>query len=134
MIRQVSPAILFRGLTGLQFGGTDQTNPDRYDVHLGVCVFPHFSSFEHNLPIVLSYLFRNLSVDAGDYVSVTNATQVHLSGKKSEDKVYRHYSGFMGGLKEVPIGRMRERRGEDVSRECCAVVVWRESLGSRGAG
>jgi hypothetical protein len=54
-------------------------------------------------------------VDAGDYVSVTNATQVHLSGKKGEDKVYRHYSGFMGGLKEVPIGRMRERRGEDVS-------------------
>ena len=73
-------------------------------------------------------------MDAGDYVSVTNATQVHLSGKKSEDKVYRHYSGFMGGLKEVPIGRMRERRGEDVSREFCAVVVWRESSGSRGAG
>ena len=60
-------------------------------------------------------------MDAGDYVTVTNATQVHLSGKKGQDKVYRHYSGFMGGLKEVPIGRLRERKGEDVSGR---VSVW----------
>lgn len=54
-------------------------------------------------------------MDAGDYVTVTNALDVHLSGKKSTDKVYVSHSGFMGGLKEVPIGRMRERRPEEVS-------------------
>jgi large subunit ribosomal protein L13 len=60
----------------------------------------------------------NPAVDAGDYVTVTNAAQVHLSGKKGTDKVYRRYSGFMGGLKEVPITRLRERKGEDVSHPC----------------
>jgi large subunit ribosomal protein L13 len=40
---------------------------------------------------------------------------VRLTGNKSDQKIYRHYSGFIGGLKEVPISRMRERRPEDVS-------------------
>lgn len=56
-----------------------------------------------------------LTVDSGDYVTVTNALHVHLSGNKSKDKIYRHYSGFIGGLKEVPVGRMKERRPEEVS-------------------
>jgi large subunit ribosomal protein L13 len=55
-------------------------------------------------------------VDAGDYVVVTEALDVRLTGKKAVDKVYRHHSGFIGGLKEVPISRMRERRPEEVSR------------------
>lgn len=55
------------------------------------------------------------TVDAGDYVVVSDALNIRLTGKKADDKVYRHYSGFIGGLKEVPIGRMRERRPEEVS-------------------
>lgn len=54
-------------------------------------------------------------VDAGDYVIVSNALNVVLTGKKSQDKLYYHHSGFMGGLKAVPISRVRERRPEDVS-------------------
>jgi large subunit ribosomal protein L13 len=54
-------------------------------------------------------------VDAGDYVTVTEALDVHLSGNKARDKVYRRHSGFIGGLKEVPIGRVRERMPEEVS-------------------
>ena len=53
-------------------------------------------------------------VDAGDYVVVSNALGVRLTGKKSEDKIYKHHTGFIGGLKEVPITRMRQRRPEDV--------------------
>jgi len=37
-----------------------------------------------------------------------------LTGKKHEQKIYKHHSGFIGGLKEVPISRMRERRPEEV--------------------
>lgn len=54
-------------------------------------------------------------MDAGDYVTVTDALDVHLSGNKARDKVYRRHSGFIGGLKEVPIGRVRERQPEEVS-------------------
>jgi large subunit ribosomal protein L13 len=49
-------------------------------------------------------------------VTVTEALDVHLSGNKARDKVYRRHSGFIGGLKEVPIGRVRERAPEEVSR------------------
>lgn len=54
-------------------------------------------------------------MDAGDYVTVTEALEVHLSGNKARDKVYRRHSGFIGGLKEVGIERMRERAPEEVS-------------------
>lgn len=56
------------------------------------------------------------TVDAGDYVVVSDVLKVRLTGKKAEDKIYRHHSGFIGGLKEVPITRMRERRPEEVRR------------------
>ena len=55
-------------------------------------------------------------VDAGDYVVVSDALKVVLTGKKPTDKVYYHHSGYPGGLKTVPITRMMERRPEDVSR------------------
>jgi large subunit ribosomal protein L13 len=54
-------------------------------------------------------------VDAGDYVVVTDAAKVVLTGKKGSDKTYFHHTGFIGGLKEVPISRLREKRPEDVS-------------------
>lgn len=46
---------------------------------------------------------------------VSNALGVRLTGNKSTDKTYFHHSGFMDGLKEVPITRMRNRRPEEVS-------------------
>ena len=46
---------------------------------------------------------------------MSNALGVRLTGKKSENKIYKHHTGFIGGLKEVPITRMRQRRPEDVS-------------------
>lgn len=49
-------------------------------------------------------------------MTVTEALDVHLSGNKARDKVYRRHSGFIGGLKEVPIGRVRERAPEEVSQ------------------
>lgn len=58
------------------------------------------------------------AVDAGDYVVVSDALKVRLTGNKGTEKIYRHHSGFIGGLKEVPITRMRERRPEEVSYYC----------------
>lgn len=40
-----------------------------------------------------------LNVDAGDFVIVLNADKIKLSGKKADTKVYRHYTGYPGGLK-----------------------------------
>ena len=40
-------------------------------------------------------------VDTGDHVIVLNAEKVVLTGKKLDQKYYRHYSGYPGGLKEI---------------------------------
>jgi large subunit ribosomal protein L13 len=39
-------------------------------------------------------------VDCGDNVIIVNAEQVVLTGRKREQKVYHHHTGFIGGIKE----------------------------------
>ena len=56
-------------------------------------------------------------LDCGDHVVVINADKIRLTGNKLEQKIYRHHSGFPGGLKEVPAKRIAcESRGLDGSR------------------
>ena len=55
-------------------------------------------------------------VDTGDHVIVINADRVKLTGKKATDKTYRHYTGYMGGL--------RERNIRDVLRKHPTEVVY----------
>ncbi len=45
---------------------------------------------------------------SGDGVIVINAKKVQTSGKKDEGRIYTSYSGFVGGLKEIPLGVLRE--------------------------
>ena len=40
-------------------------------------------------------------VDCGEFVIIINADKAVLTGKKLEQKYYRHHSGYIGGLKEV---------------------------------
>ena len=39
------------------------------------------------------------NVDLGDHVVIVNAEKIHVSGNKMKDKLYRHHSGYPGGLK-----------------------------------
>ena len=48
-------------------------------------------------------------VDVGDFVVVINAEKVKLTGRKNEQKIYRRFSGYRGGLKEVTASVMRQR-------------------------
>ncbi len=50
------------------------------------------------------------SLDTGDGVIVINAAQVRVTGRKLKQKVYRRYSGYPGGLKEVPLEAMLSKR------------------------
>lgn len=40
------------------------------------------------------------NVDTGDFVIVVNAEKIRLTGKKLDKKIYYHYTGYPGGLKE----------------------------------
>lgn len=45
-------------------------------------------------------------LDTGDFVIVINADQVALTGRKRQQKVYYHHTGYMGGLRAVPFEKM----------------------------
>lgn len=45
-------------------------------------------------------------MDVGDHVIVINASKILLTGKKKEEKMYRSYSGYPGGLKEISAGKL----------------------------
>ena len=49
-------------------------------------------------------------IDTGDHVVVINADKVKLTGRKEDQKIYRHHSGFEGGLREERAGVLRKRR------------------------
>lgn len=48
-------------------------------------------------------------VDCGDFVVVTNAKHVKLTGNKIEQKFYFSHSGYAGGAKVTPVKRQMER-------------------------
>jgi large subunit ribosomal protein L13 len=51
-------------------------------------------------------------VDTGDFVVVTNARKVVLTGNKAETRIHRWHTGYLGGLKEISAGALRERDPE----------------------
>ena len=51
-------------------------------------------------------------VDCGDHVIILNADKVVLTGKKLDQKMYRHHSGYIGGLKEVSYRKLMATKPE----------------------
>lgn len=53
-------------------------------------------------------------VDGGDFVVVVNAEKVAVTGKKLDQKIYRHHTGYIGNMKETPLRRMLQEKPEEV--------------------
>ena len=70
-------------------------------------------------------------VDAGDFVIVLNAGKVSLTGKKMSDKVYYHHSGYPGGLRETPAGKMLQDHPEKVLFFAVRGMLPKNSLGRK---
>ena len=51
-------------------------------------------------------------LDGGDFVVVINAEKIRVTGKKETDKIYSSYSGYRGGLKQVPLADIRAKHPE----------------------
>jgi large subunit ribosomal protein L13 len=49
-------------------------------------------------------------LDTGDHVIVINASKVKVSGRKEEDKQYRHFTGYPGGLISKSLKRVRQEK------------------------
>ncbi len=50
--------------------------------------------------------------DVGDYVIILNCKDAVLTGRKLDQKVYRHHSGYIGGMKETSARVMMEKAPE----------------------
>ena len=70
-------------------------------------------------------------VDCGDFVVVVNADKIKVTGRKEEQKVYRHHSGYPHGFKEESLRSLRQRRPEAVVERAVKGMLPHTSLGSR---
>ncbi|HNW15654.1 MAG TPA: 50S ribosomal protein L13 [bacterium] len=52
------------------------------------------------------------SVDCGDYVIITNAGKINMTGKKWTDKKYYSYSGYQSGMRELSAEKMVQKHPE----------------------
>ena len=53
-------------------------------------------------------------IDTGDYVIITNADKIKVTGKKLEQKVYYRHSDYVGGMKETTLKEMLDKKPERV--------------------
>ncbi len=53
-------------------------------------------------------------VDTGDFVIVTHAEKIKLTGNKMNEKVYYTHSGYPGGFKEIPIKKWMEKHPDRI--------------------
>ena len=67
--------------------------------------------------------------DAGDYIIVVNADKMVLTGKKLDQKLYRHYTGYPGGLKEATYRVMMNKKPEFVLQEAVRGMLPKGPLG-----
>jgi len=70
-------------------------------------------------------------IDTGDHVIVINAGKVRLTGRKEENKVYRHFTGYPGGLVETNIKRVRESRPTRIVEEAISGMLPKTKLGKQ---
>jgi large subunit ribosomal protein L13 len=70
-------------------------------------------------------------VDTGDFIIVVNAEKIILTGKKLTDKIYYHYSGYPGGLRETSAGKMLAEKPENLIRIAVAGMLPKTNLGRK---
>lgn len=70
-------------------------------------------------------------VDGGDYVIVTNADKIIVTGKKLTDKKYYRHSGYPGGLKVRTLQEMLDKKPTDVIRKAVERMLPKNKLGKQ---
>jgi large subunit ribosomal protein L13 len=70
-------------------------------------------------------------LDTGDFVVVTNAEKIRLTGVKSDTKVYRRHTGYPGGLKTVAVKEMQEKYPERVIEAAVRGMLPKTKLGRK---
>jgi len=78
-----------------------------------------------NKPIYTPHL------DTGDFVVVINAAKVKVTGRKEEQKIYYHHSGYIGSLRERTLGEMRQRKPTEIIYRAVKGMIPKNKLGRK---
>lgn len=70
-------------------------------------------------------------LDTGDFVVVTNAKNIKVTGKKMQDKIYVRHSGYPGGKKEESFDKMISRKPEYVLEHAVKGMLPKNRLGDQ---
>jgi large subunit ribosomal protein L13 len=70
-------------------------------------------------------------LDTGDHVIVINADRVKVTGRKEEKKVYRHFTGYPGGLVEKTFRRVRAERPVRIVEQAIQGMLPKTKLGKQ---
>lgn len=69
------------------------------------------------------------NVDTGDYVIVVNADKVRLTGNKENQKMYKHYTGYVGGRRDISYQDMKEKHPERIVERAVKGMLPHNRLG-----
>lgn len=72
-------------------------------------------------------------VEHRDGVIIVNAEKIRLTGRKLDAKIYRHFTGYPGGLREVTARKLLATRPENLLREAIEGMLPKNRLGDRMA-
>lgn len=73
------------------------------------------------------------NMDTGDYVIVINADKIIMTGKKLDQKIYHHHSGYPGGLKEISYRKLIAEKPEFAIRRGVVGMLPKGPLGRQMA-
>ncbi|MBE8189761.1 MAG: 50S ribosomal protein L13 [Candidatus Thioglobus sp.] len=68
-------------------------------------------------------------VDTGDYIVVINAAKVKVTGKKFDDKIYHHHTGYVGNLKSIAFKDLQAKRPEEIINKAVKGMLPKGPLG-----
>ena len=69
------------------------------------------------------------NMDTGDHVIILNASEAIFTGKKLDQKIYRHHSGYIGGMKETTARVMMEKNPEKAMMLAIKGMLPKNTLG-----
>lgn len=68
-------------------------------------------------------------VDTGDYIIVINAEKVRVTGNKELDKIYYRHTGYIGNMKSVALGKLRQTYPERIIETAVQGMLPKNPLG-----
>ena len=69
------------------------------------------------------------NMDTGDHMVVVNAEKIKVTGKKLEDKMYHRYTGYIGNMKSINLGKLLDTHPERVIQYAVKGMLPKNPLG-----